>query len=132
MSECFLCGKENNDQLSRSMIPRELLDRDDNGNIIVKEYPVCIKCNRFMRMIESTFIQLCEDARLFELYRANSTSRGVYFPSTLVYNVDVHRLRALYMTIFETCVEADRVASDDELRQQRRDEFNYNWRKKDE
>jgi hypothetical protein len=131
MTKCFLCDVENNDKLTRSLIPRELLDKDDAGNIIVTEYPVCLKCNRFMKVVESNFIQLCTDARLFEWYRANSTSRGVYFPPTFVYNVDIHRLRELYMKIFEMCVEADKTASNDDLRQQRRDDFNYTWRKKD-
>lgn len=137
MTECFMCGKEcvlSMDQLQRSLLPKELLGPGEVSNVhdLVEDLrPICKKCNEFRKVVDAFFIALCEDAKLWEWYRSDSKSRGVWFPPQLVYNISLDRLRELYFEIMDVCEEAYRVSNDDEVRQNLRDEFNYAWRKRD-
>jgi len=133
MSEkCFMCGRETDDQLVRSPLPKELLERDAIGQLAEEFHPICEDCNEFRRIVDSHFITLCEDAKLFEWYRATSKKRSEYFPSELVYNVDVDELTELYYTILGICEKAYRTSSNDKLREDKKGELNYEWRKKDD
>lgn len=131
MSKCFMCGIETMDQLERSPLPKELMELDDANNLAEDLHPICKKCNDFRRIVDSHFITLCEDAKLFEWYRSDSKKRGEYFPPTFIYNIPIERLRELYYEILTICEEADKTASNNILRDERKEQFNYEWRKRD-
>ena len=130
--ECYLCHVETDGHTTWTTLPKELLDKDENGNRFDDPQPLCRKCYNFKRAVDTNFTNLCADTRLYELYRANSNKRGVFFPTELVYNVDKEKLRELYDLIINLCEVAENAASDDTRRQDIKDELNYEWRKKDE
>lgn len=130
--KCFMCDVDVDGELVRTTLPKEILGKDSDGNLSEDFHPICQKCFYFKRIVDLNFVRLCEEAKLFEWYRANSKRKGEYFPSTLIYNVDIAKLRELYYYILDVCEAADRVASDDQHRTDLRDELNYMWRKKDE
>jgi len=133
MSEkCFMCERDVDGQLLRTTLPKELIGKDTDGNLFDDNQPICSMCDDFKRAVDLNFINLCNDARLFEMYRADSKKRSDFFPSELIYNVDIEVLRELYYHILDTCEKAYKVASDDKHRQELRDGLNYAWRKKDE
>lgn len=126
-----MCGLENDDNLDRSPLPKELLEFNEAGDLAEDLQPICKRCNDFRKIVDSHFVTLCEDAKLWEWYRSDSKRRGEYFPPTFVYNIPIERLRELYVVIFNICIDAYKISINEELRKQHRDEFNYEWRKKD-
>lgn len=130
--KCFVCGKENDDKLERSPLPKELLDRAPNGDLAEDFKPICRECNDFRKMVDSHFITLCEDGKFLEWYRSNSKKRGEYFPPELVYNIDINTLKDLYNLIREIAEAAREKSEDKQARKDFEDELNYQWRKKDE
>ena len=132
MSICFMCGLENDDKLERSSLPKELMDLNAAGDLAEDFQPICKKCNDFRKIVDSHFITLCEDAKLFEWYRSDSKKRGVYYPPTFIYNISIDRLIDLYYILLDVCEDAHRIVFDDKHRQDIEDELNYTWRKKDE
>lgn len=131
MKTCFLCGIETTDDLVRSTLPKELIGKDENGNIVEDFHPVCRKCYYFKRAVDINFINLCKDTKLFEWYRPRSKKQGDFFPAELVYNVDLDELRELYYAVLNVCEAADKVSCDEEHRKKTEDDLNYYWRKKD-
>jgi hypothetical protein len=129
--KCFMCGKDVDGNLLRATIPKEIFKEDDFHVLIEDLHPICNECEKFRNDFDYEFIQLCYDMKLFEWYRAKSNKRGEFFPSQLVYNIDVRRIKNLYYTLMEICAEGYDVSLKDDLRQQREDELNYIWRKKD-
>jgi hypothetical protein len=129
--ECYHCGILTDSELARSPMPKELLGKNDNGDIVEDLKPFCRKCYYIQRAADLNFINLCNDAKFFEWYRATSRKRSEYFMPELVYNVDVEVLREIYLRLVELCFLADKVASDDTRRQEIIDNLNYVWRKRD-
>lgn len=133
MSEkCFMCGIETSDQLVRSPLPKELLDKGPDGQLLEDLQPICESCDNFKKNVDNNFVRLCEENRLFEWYRSNSKKRSEYFPPEFVYNIDVEELREFYYMILSMCEKAYRVASNDVARDNKRENLNYEWRKKDD
>jgi hypothetical protein len=132
MINCFMCGIEIDGQLTRTTLPKELLGKDEHGNLSENPKPICQKCYYFKRVVDQNFTRLCEEGKLYELYRSKSKKRGEFFPTELVYNVDVEKLLELYYHILDICEIAYRISTDDAHRKAVEDELNYNWRKRDE
>lgn len=130
--KCFMCDVETIDGLERSPLPKELLDRAPDGELSEDLRPICKKCNDFRKIVDSHFITLCEDARLWEWYRSNSKRRGEYYPPKFVFNISSEKLLELYYLMMDLCEEADIIASNNILRKELEDELNYEWRKKDD
>lgn len=132
MNKCFMCGLENDDALERSPLPKELMDRNEVGDLAEDLQPICKSCNDFRKIVDSHFITLCEDAKFWEWYRSDSKRRGEYFPPELIYNIDIITLKELYYLITDIVEEARQKSENKKARKDIEDELNYRWRKRDE
>jgi hypothetical protein len=110
-----------------------LFGLDPESKILIEDlHPICLACDDFRKAFDINFIKLCEATRMFEWYRSSSKKQGEYFPTEFVYNISLSKLKSMYTIMLAIADEAWKLSMNDEVRKDREEEFNYEWRKKDE
>lgn len=127
--KCFLCEQDNahpNDL--KYPIPQELYDATDTP----VQVPYCPSCYKLKATVDANFMILCRQAKVMEWYKSASSKKSFYYLSRWVFNIDMDRLRELYFQILMTCVDAERKSNDKDWRKWNEEQFNYEWRKRDD